>query len=269
MSALWGARVLRAKALLLVLLLPLAACEYSPDEPARAEPAATPSANQALFLADLMHQLAGPPPAAGLPYATGRTADWTGELPAGDYLLTTACSGASRLEVKMVRGEALPEAWDYPCGERRESFLRHSGGALMVRVTALYGLEDGVAGMKIEPNADQSLRENFEASAWAEAVLGPSIPGEIRGSASSTAPTSFGLSAPPGHYELDFACRGTSSVRLSIQSWNGSEALAEEAVPCGETLNTELWLPSEGADLRMAPAGGDGQYSFRLLPKDR
>lgn len=268
MSALWGARNLRAKVLLLVLLLPVAACEYSPDEPSPG-PAARHSVDPALFLAEVARQLGGPLANSGVPYATGKTAAWTGELAAGDYLLTAACSGATRLEVKLNRERAFPQSWDYPCGEAHSSFIRHKGGTLTARATALYGLDGGVAGMKIEPNTDASLRENFEASAWARNVLDPSVPGEIRGSGTSDNPTSIGLSAPSGRYELDFACRGTASVQLSIHSWNGAEALSEISVPCGEVVSTELALPADGANLTVAPAGGTGQYSFRLVPPGR
>lgn len=270
MSALWGARI-RAKVLLPGLLLPLllmlAACEYSPDGPDGPVPSVTHSVDPAVFLAEVTRQLGGPPTGSGVPYATGKSAEWTVELAAGDYLLTAACSGATRLELKLLRGQELPEAWDYACGEARPSFLRHTGGRLTARATALYGLADGVAGVKIEPNTDGMLRENYGASVWARDVLGPSVRGEIRGSSTSDAPTSFGLSAPPGNYGLDFACRGTAWVRLSIRSWNGAEAQAEVSVPCGEVIRTDLRLPSEGADLNMAPQGGTGQYSFRLVPR--
>ena len=266
MSALWGARILRAKVLLLVLLLPLAGCEYSPEEAPEPAPTATRSVDPAAFLAEVTRQLAGPPAGSGIPYATGKTAEWTTDLAAGDYLLTAACSGATRLEVKLVRGQGLPEAWDYPCGEARATFIRHTGGILTARATALYGLDAGVAGVKIEPNTDESLRENFGASAWARDVLDPSVPGEYRGSATSDAPTSFGLSAPPGLYDLNFACRGTAATRLSIRSWNGAEVLSERTVPCGEVISILLQLPWEGAELSMAPAGSTGQYSFRLVP---
>lgn len=269
MSALWGARILRAGVLLLVLLLPLATCEYSPDEPPPSGPVASRPADPAVFLAEVTRQLAGPPATSGVPYDTGKTATWTGELAAGDYLLTAACSGATRLEVKLNRAQALPQAWDRPCGEAGASFIRHAGGTLTASATALYGLEGGVAGLKIEPNTDASLRENFEASAWARDVLDPSVPGEIRGSATSDAPTSVGLNAPPGRYELDFACRGTKQVRLSIRSWNGTEAMAAVSVACGKVFRIRLLLPSDGAELRMAPGGGNGQYSFRLLPSGR
>lgn len=265
MSALWGARILRVKVALLVLLLPLAACEYSPDEPPAPAPAATHTIDPALFLAEVTRQLEGPPAGSGIPYATGKTAGWTTELTAGDYTLTAACSGATRLEVKLDRDQALPQAWDYPCGEARTAFIRHTGGTLTARATALYGLDGGIAGVKIEPSTDASLRGSYEASAWAQKVLGTRVPGEHRGSATSDAPTSSGLNAPAGAYELHFACRGTGSVRLSVRSWSGAEALAEVSVPCGEVISTELQLPSDGAELRMAPAGGTGQYSFRLV----
>ena len=266
MSALWGARILRAKVVLLVLLLPLAACEYSPEEPPAPVPTATHSVDPAVFLAAVTRQLGGRPAGSGLPYAIGKTAEWTAELAAGDYLLTAACSGATRLELKVTRAEGLPESWDYACGEARASFFRHTGGRLTARATALSGLEAGVAGVKIEPNSGESLRENFGASTWARDVLDPSRPGEYRGSGTSDAPTSFGLAAPAGRYELNFACRGTAATRLSLRSWNGAEVLPERTVPCGEVTTIALQLPSEGAELGMAPAGGTGQYSFRLVP---
>ncbi|QDW30656.1 hypothetical protein FFF93_013390 [Arthrobacter sp. KBS0702] len=269
MSALWGARILRVKVVILVLLLPLAACEYSPDEPPAPAPTATHSVDPAVFLAAVTRQLGGPPAGSSFPYAIGKTAEWTAELAAGDYLLTAACSGATRLDLKLTRAQGLPEARDYPCGEARASFFRHTGGTLTARATALYGLEAGVAGVKIEPNSDESLRENFGASAWARDVLDPSRPGEYRGSATSDAPTSFGLAAPAGRYELNFACRGTAATRLSIRSWSGAPALAEMTVPCGEVISTDLQLPSDGAELSMAPAGGTGQYSFRLVPSGK
>ncbi len=269
MSALWGARILRVKVVILVLLLPLAACEYSPDEPPAPAPTATHSVDPAVFLAAVTRQLGGPPAGSSFPYAIGKTAEWTAELAAGDYLLTAACSGATRLDLTVTRAQGLPEAWDYPCGEARASFFRHTGGTLTARATALYGLEAGVAGVKIEPNSDESLRENFGASAWARDVLDPSKPGEYRGSATSDAPTSFGLAAPAGRYELNFACRGTAATRLSIRSWSGAPALAEVTVPCGEVISTDLQLPSDGAELSMAPAGGTGQYSFRLVPSGK
>lgn len=269
MSALWGARILRVKVVILVLLLPLAACEYSPDEPPAPAPTATHSVDPAVFLAAVTRQLGGPPAGSSFPYAIGKTAEWTAELAAGDYLLTAACSGATRLDLKLTRAQGLPEAWDYPCGEARASFFRHTGGTLTARATALYGLDAGVAGVKIEPNSDESLRENFGASAWARDVLGPSRPGEYRGSATSDAPTSFGLAAPAGRYELNFVCRGTAATRLSIRSWSGAPALAEMTVPCGEVISTDLQLPSDGAELSMAPAGGTGQYSFRLVPSGK
>ena len=266
MSALWGARILRTKMVLLVLLLPLAACEYSPEEPPAPVPTATHSVDPAVFLAAVTRQLGGRPAGSGLPYAIGKTAEWTAELAAGDYLLTAACSGATRLELKVTRAEGLPESWDYACGEARASFFRHTGGRLTARATALSGLEAGVAGVKIEPNSGESLRENFGASTWARDVLDPSRPGEYRGSGTSDAPTSFGLAAPAGRYELNFACRGTAATRLSLRSWNGAEVLPERTVPCGEVTSIALQLPSEGAELSMAPAGGTGQYSFRLVP---
>ncbi|QDY90302.1 hypothetical protein E7Y32_08825 [Arthrobacter sp. UKPF54-2] len=266
MSALWGARILRAKVFLLVLLLPLAACEYSPDEPVGPTPTATHSVDPGVFLAEVTRQLGGPPAVAGFPYASGTPAEWTVQLAAGDYLLTAACSGAARLEVKLLPEQALPQAWDYPCGETRASFFRHTGGKLTARATALGGLGTGVAGVKIEPNSDESLRENFGASAWARDVLDPSKPGEYRGSATADAPTNFGLLAPPGRYELNFACRGTPVTQLSIRSWNGAGVLAEVSVPCGEVISTRVQLTSEGAELSMAPSGGTGQYSFRLVP---
>jgi len=269
MSALWGARILRVKVVILVLLLPLAACEYSPDEPPAPAPTATHSVDPAVFLAAVTRQLGGPPAGSSFPYAVGKTAEWTAELAAGDYLLTAACSGATRLDLTVTRAQGVPEAWDYPCGEARASFFRHTGGTLTARATALYGLEAGVAGVKIEPNSDESLRENFGASAWARDVLDPSKPGEYRGSATSDAPTSFGLAAPAGRYELNFACRGTAATRLSIRSWSGAPALAEVTVPCGEVISTDLQLPSDGAELSMAPAGGTGQYSFRLVPSGK
>ena len=269
MSALWGARILRVKVVILVLLLPLAACEYSPDEPPAPAPTATHSVDPAVFLAAVTRQLGGPPAGSSFPYAIGKTAEWTAELAAGDYLLTAACSGATRLDLTVTRAQGLPEAWDYPCGEARASFFRHTGGTLTARATALYGLEAGVAGVKIEPNSDESLRENFGASAWARDVLDPSKPGEYRGSATSDAPTSFGLAAPAGRYELNFACRGTAATRLSIRSWSGAPALAEVTVPCGEVISTDLQLPSDGAELSMVPAGGTGQYSFRLVPSGK
>lgn len=267
MSALWGARILRAKVLLLVLLLPLAACEYSPDDAPAAGPSAFSSVDPAAFLLEVTRQLGGPPAGAGVRYATGRTAEYTVELAAGDYLLTAACSGATRLELTLIRGQAPPEAWDYACGEARASFIRHTGGTLTVRAAARYGVGTGVAGVKIEPSPVASPRGGFDSGAWARDVLGAPEPREYRGSASSDAPTNFGLSAPPGRYELDFACRGTASVRLSIRSWNGAAALAEVSVPCGKVINTGLQLTSEGAELSMAPDGGTGQYSFRLVPR--
>lgn len=266
MSALWGARILSANVAMLAMLLPLAACEYSPEEPPQPVPTATRSIDPAVFLAEVARQLSGPPADPGIPYAVGKTAEWTTELAAGDYLLTSACSGASRLELKVTSAHGLPQGWDYPCGEANSAFFRHSGGRLTARAAAISGLEAGVAGLKIEPNTDASLRENFGASAWARDVLGPSKPGEYRGSATSDERTVFGLTAPPGRYELNFACRGTAATRLSIRSWNGAEVLPEGTVPCGTVLSIEVRLPSEGAQLSMAPSGGTGQYSFRLVP---
>jgi hypothetical protein len=105
---------------------------------------------------------------------------------------------------------------------------------------------------------------------WSSKQLKPAVPGELAGSAASNAPTSFGMSAKSGTYELQFLCEGPSGTELSVASWSGVEVVAPVQVHCNGNIfkrTLQLEAGTDRVDFKMKPGdGAETRYAFRLVP---
>lgn len=261
---------------LAVFALPLVGCEYSgPAEKQANAPSgsATAQPRSVQENVDYVARLLGVSTAApGMPSEAKPTGDLTAVLDPGDYVVTTACAGVVRATLTLVKGEGLPEGMEpitmeYPCDTAVERFVRHAGGPITIRAIPLMG-EAAVAGVTVEPNRDQRASEMEDMMEWSRQQLKPRLPGEVFGSTSSNAATSYGMSPEPGNYELQFLCEGPSGAELSVSTSTGAEVLAPVQVTCnGDVFKATVQLATGGVDIKMNPAAGpDGRYAFRFVP---
>jgi hypothetical protein len=153
----------------------------------------------------------------------------------------------------------------FTCDTKLERFVRHTGGPITISVVPATG-SPAAAGVTLEPNDDPRASALEDMGEWSSQQLKPALPGQVAGSASSSA--GYGMAVEPGNYELHFICEGPLEAVLSVSTWAGTEVLAPVRVPCnGDVFKAQVQLATEGADFRMNPGSGtEGRYAFRLVP---
>jgi hypothetical protein len=270
MSALWGTRTRRTRALLifaaLVILLP--GCEYTgPDEGPPPAPASA-SAEPRTFednVDEVARLLEVAPTDPGMPSQAEAGGKLSTDLAPGDYTVKSACAGVYGAKVTIVKGGGTPETAPFTCDTKLERFVRHAGGPITISAVPATG-RPAAAGVTLEPNDDPRASELEDIREWSSRQLKPDLPGQVAGSASAS--SSYGMSAEPGNYELHFLCEGPSEVELSVSTWAGAVVLAHARVPCdGGIFKAKVQLATEGVDFRMNPISGiEGRYAFRLVP---
>lgn len=273
MSALWGKQTLRGRVLFVfaVLVIPLAACEYSGqadnpvNSPSRSETAQPRSFQENVDeVARLLEVSAADP---GMPSQAEPTGELSIVLAAGDYTVKTACAGVHGAKLTIAKGEGMPEATSYTCGSILERFVRHSGGPITISAIPATG-RPAASGVTVQANTDPRASALEDLAEWSSQQLKPDLPRQLAGSTTSSTSTGFGLSAEPGNYELHFICEGPPHAELSVSTYAGAEVLAPTQVSCtGDVFKAPVQLGTKGADLSMNPESGpDGRYAFRLVP---
>jgi hypothetical protein len=190
-------------------------------------------------------------------------------LAPGDYIVTAACAGGYFAKLTIVEGDGPPTSTDVDCDTTFQRFLRHAGGPITISAIPSTG-RPAAAGVAIGPNTDPMASAQADMGEWSSKQLKPAVPGENAGSAASNLPTSFGMSAKPGTYELQFLCEGRSGTELSVASWSGAEILAPAQVHCnGDIFKTTVQLEAgtERVDFKVNPGDGpETRCAFRLVP---
>ncbi|WP_144406306.1 hypothetical protein [Arthrobacter sp. SPG23] len=201
-----------------------------------------------------------------MPSETEPAGELSVDLVPGDYMVKGACAGVHGLKVSIVEGEKAPLTVPYTCDSVMERFIRHTGGPITISATPPMD-KPAAAGVTIRPNTDPRAAALKDMAEWLAQQLQPEIAGQHAGSAGSNSPTSMGMPAEPGSYEVHFICEGPPEAQFSVSSWAGVEVLAPVRVPCnGDVFKASVELPTKGADFNMAPSNGaESRYAFRLV----
>jgi hypothetical protein len=188
-------------------------------------------------------------------------------LAPGDYLVTGACAGVHGAKLTIVKGDGIPEEMRFECDSPLARFLRHAGGPVTISAVPPTG-RPAATGVKVQTNPDQRLSDSADFSEWSSKQLQPHLPGELGGTTMANTTTTGTLMAEPGQYELRLVCEGPPGAELSVSTTAGVEVLAPVQVACdGQVFRAPVLLPTEGADLRMSPAGGlDARFAYKLVP---
>ncbi|WP_160667928.1 hypothetical protein [Pseudarthrobacter sp. ATCC 49987] len=207
-------------------------------------------------------------PDAGMPTEAEPAGKLATVLVPGDYVVKAACAGGYFAKLAIVEGDGLPLSTDVDCDAIFQRFLRHAGGPITISATPSTG-KPAAAGVTIGPNTDPRPAAQEDMAEWSSKQLKPAVPGELFGSAVSDSPTSFGMSAKPGTYELQFLCEGPSGTELSVASWSGAEVVAPVQVHCNGDIfkrTVQLEAGTDRVDFKMDPGGGrETRYAFRLV----
>lgn len=180
-----------------------------------------------------------------------------------------ACAGSEKGKVNILQAEGQPLMAEFPCRGPHERFMRHSGGQVTINASAAYGGSEAAAGVTVRPNTDPVAAAWADQEEWSSQALDPWLDGELRGSTQSATPTSYGLSARSGTYELHFVCKGAAGVELSVFSAAEAEVLEAVHVPCSGIFTATVYLATDGADFRMVPQEGTGTCAFRPIPAEK
>lgn len=276
MSAHWGMQTQRGRVLLVLagLVLALAGCTYS-DPPEQtvsssSKGATLPPRSFEENVGDVARLLGASVTDAGMPTEAEPAGKLATVLAPGDYVVTAACAGGYFAKLTIVEGDGLPLSTDVDCDATFQRFLRHAGGPITISAIPSTG-RPAAAGVAIGPNTDPMASAQQDIGEWSSKQLKPAVPGELAGSAASNSPTSFGLSAKSGTYELQFLCEGPSGTELSVASWSGAEVVAPVQVHCnGNIFKTTVQLEAgaDRVDFKMNPGSGGSEtrYAFRLVP---
>lgn len=249
----------------------LAGCEYSglDERPAHpSSPAATPQPRSFEENAREVTRLLGAPASdPGMPSDAEPAGKLSLALAPGDYMVTGACAGVYGAKLTMVKADGIPEASSFECDAPLDRFMRHPGGPVTISAVPPTG-RPAATGVKVETNADPRASEMADFGEWSSKQLRPHLPGELSGANRANTPTTGTLMAEPGQYELHFVCEGPTAAELSVSTAAGTVVLAPVQVPCdGQVFRAPVLLPTEGADVRMSPAGGlDASYAYKLMP---
>ncbi len=275
MSAHWGMQTQRGRVLLVLagLVLPMAGCAYSgpPEQPvsSSSEAAMLPSRSFEENVGDVARLLGASKTDAGMPTKAEPAGVLDTVLPPGDYVVKAACAGGYFAKLTIDEGDGLPLSTDVDCDATFERFIRHAGGPITISAVPSTG-RPAAAGVAVGPNTDPRASAQEDMAEWSSKQLKPAVPGELFGSAASKSPTSFGTTATPGTYDLQFLCEGPSGTELSVVSWAGAEVLAPVQVRCnGNVFITKVQLAAgtDRVDFKMNPDGGrETRYAFRLVP---
>lgn len=275
MSAHWGMQTQRGSVLLVLagLVLALAGCAYTdpPEEPASSssEGAAVPPRSIEGNVGEVARLLDASVTDAGMPTEAEPAGKLATVLAPGDYVVTAACAGGYFAKLTIVEGDGLPMSTDVDCDASFQRFLRHAGGPITISAIPSTG-RPAAAGVAIGPNTDPMASAQADMGEWSSKQLKPAVPGELAGSAASNSPTSYGMSAKPGAYQLQFLCEGPSDTELSVGSWSGVEVVAPVQVHCdGKVFKTPVQLDAgtDRVDFTMKPGTGpETRYAFRLVP---
>ncbi|MDR6415659.1 hypothetical protein [Pseudarthrobacter sulfonivorans] len=253
------------------LVLALAGCEYSgpAEQPAPASsPTATPQPRSVGENAEEVVRLLGTAASdPGMPSEAEPVGKLFLVLAPGDYVVTGACAGVYGAKLTLVKADGVPEASDFECDSTLERFVRHAGGPITISAVPPTG-RPSATGVKVQPNTDPRASEMADFGEWSRQQLQPHLPGELSGASRANTPTIGTLMAKPGKYELRFVCDGPTGAELSVSTAAGAEVLAPVQVPCdGKVFRAPVRLPTEGADVRMSPAGSlDARYAYKLVP---
>ena len=208
-----------------------------------------------------------------MPSEAKPTGELTAVLDPGDYVVTTACAGVVRATLTLVKGEGLPEGMEpitmeYPCDTAVEHFVRHAGGPITIRAIPLMG-RAAVAGVTVEPNRDQRASEMEDMMEWSRQQLKPRLPGEVFGSTSSNAATSYGMSPEPVELRTAVPMRRPirgRAVGVDLDRRRSSRPTCRSHA-MGHVFKATVQLATGGVDIKMNPAAGpDGRYAFRFVP---
>lgn len=275
MSAHWGTQTRRGRVLLVWagLVLPLAGCAYSgpPEQPvgSSSEGATVPPRSFEENVGEVARLLGASVADAGMPTEAVPAGELATVLAPGDYVVTAACAGGYFAKLTIVEGDGLPLSTEVDCDAKFQRFLRHAGGPITISATPSTGMP-AAAGVAVGPNTDPRASAQADMAEWSSKQLKPAVPGELFGSAASDAPTSFGMSAQPGTFELEFLCDGPSGTELAVASWSGTQVLAPVQVDCNGSIfrtNVQLEAGTDRVDFTMNPRdGGEARYAFRLVP---
>lgn len=254
-----------------VLIVALAGCEYTGPESAPVSSQAQAGGTRMLSFEENVDEVARALMVSsdepGMPTVGEPLGKLSVDLAPGDYVIKSACAGVHGVTVSIVQGEKPTIGVPYTCDSVLERFVRHAGGPITISTVSPVD-KPAAAGVMLELNTDPRASEFEDMSEWVARQLQPKLPGQLAGAASSSSPTSQGLSAEPGSYEVQFLCDGAADVEFSVASWTGAEVLSPMSIPCnGNVFKAPVELRTRGAEFSMVPSSGTKtRYAFKLVP---
>jgi hypothetical protein len=282
--------MVRAAALgpvLALLAAMLGGCEYSTDQPADAggpdqsQPpvaASTPATDAGRDRQDsrdarrspqdnidALAELLGRPDASGLPYASGGTASWAAEIPAGEYFLTAVCVAGPGAELVVRLGSAEPERTSFRCGMGKVVYLDHKGGRISAEVVPPADAPYFVTGVRLDPDKTPRGPSAAETTAWAAAELGPVQPGEFRGYPWEGQWHHSGAPAAAGKLTFTFVCAGPATVDVTVLRARGAD-LFQGRLPCDRPFSADFHVGPEGIMVMMDSNNYPVQAAYGIVP---
>jgi hypothetical protein len=265
-----------------VLAAGLGGCEYSTDADAPRDAAsgpassAGPASNPGPDEGDAPHrqqdyidaltELLGLPDDSGLPYASGGTASWTADIPAGEYFLTAACVAAPAAELRIQLGDAEPNRITFGCGMGKVIYLDHKGGTMDAKIVPLTDAPHFVSGVRLDPDKAPRGPSAAETTAWAAAELGPEQAGEFRGYPWAGQWHHSGPPPVPGMRTFTFVCEGPVMVDVTVLRPRGEDLFKGSGLPCGRPLSADIPMGPEGVMVMVDSDNSPVQAAYSLLP---
>ena len=254
----------------------LGGCEYStetdaPKAAASGPPFSTGPANGTALHnqqdnIDALTELLGLPDEGGLPYASGGTASWTADIPAGEYFLTAACVAAPAAELRVQLAAAEPELLTFGCGMGKVMYLDHKGGTIEASIVPPADAPYFVSGVKLDPDQAPRGPSAAETTAWAAGELGPVQAGEFRGYPWDGKWHHSGPVGAPGMLTFTFVCEGPATVDVTVLRPRGEDLFQGSGVPCGRPFSADFPVGSEGVMVMMDANNIPVQAAYSLLP---
>jgi hypothetical protein len=272
---------------LALLAAVLGGCEYSTDtyaedgDPEQSQPpaaASRPPTDAGRDLADsrdarhspqdnidALAELLGRPDGSGLPYASGGTASWTADIPAGEYFLTAVCVAAPGAELVVRLGTAAPERTSFRCGMGKVMYLDHKGGTISAEVVAPADAPYVVTGVRLDPDKAPRGPSFAQTTAWAAGELGPVQAGEFRGYPWEGQWHHSGAPAVAGMLTFTFVCDGPVMVEVTVLQPRGTD-LFQGSIPCGTPFPADFPVGPEGVMVMMDSNNYPVQAAYSLVP---
>ena len=269
-------RVAMAVPVLCVLAAGLGGCEYTTDGYAPKQSASGPPSTSAPDTRaaphnqqdniDALTELLGRPDGSGLPYASGGTASWTADIPAGEYFLTAACVAAPDAELTVQLGDAEPHRTTFGCGMGKVMYLDHKGGRIDAKIVPPTDAPYFVTGLRLDPDQAPRGPSAAETTAWAAGELGPVQAGEFRGYPWAGQWHHSGPPAVPGTLTFTFVCEGPVAVDITVLQPKGEDLFQSSGLPCGRPFSADFSVGPEGVMVMVDSNNYPVQAAYRLLP---